>query len=121
MGILQTWIGKPGILGLQGLVILGWCAWLSYLWLDRNNQLAQARLQIPPLQEALVEARREEGRLLFQIDAFEQPLRLQRLLAQPGYQHLHYPYLHEVIFLTQDRRVEHQQKSAQSLSRESGL
>jgi hypothetical protein len=97
MSILQAWVLKP-------LACLAFLAGLAYLWLDRNNQLAQARLQIAPLQVACRAEAREQTRLLFEIDTFENPLHLHRLLQQERYRHLHFPRLHDVIFLTAERQ-----------------
>lgn len=107
MSILQAWVLKP-------LACLAFVAGLAYLWLDRNNQLAQARLQIAPLQAACQTATREQTRLLFDIDAFENPLHMHRLLQQDRYRHLHFPRLHEVIFLTAEGRQPQLQALSQS-------
>jgi hypothetical protein len=93
MSLLRLWVVKP-------LVVLIWIALLTYVWLNRSNQIAEARLKIPPIQNRIRDAEREQSRLLYAVDLFEQPLRLHHLLKDPRYAHYHFPLLKEVIFLT---------------------
>jgi hypothetical protein len=100
MNLLRLWVAKP-------LAVLIWVALLTYVWLNRANQIAEARLKIPPIQNLIREAEREQSRLLYAVDAFEHPLRLHRLLKDERYAHLHFPQLRDVIFLTHNAGERH--------------
>ncbi|MFZ4100286.1 MAG: hypothetical protein ACOYKZ_08195 [Chlamydiia bacterium] len=89
-----------GYWALRPFLCLLLTAFLVYCWLDRKNGLQKLRLELPALQEEIVELQREESRIRYEIDAFEHPSHLTRLLQEPRYAHLVYPKLPEVLFLT---------------------
>jgi len=74
-----------------------------YANIRKNNELTALQLAIPRLEKEVKQQKKENERLQYEIDRFENPLHLMELLRRPEFSHLHYPYIHEVIIIDEKR------------------
>lgn len=81
----------------KSLLLLSLYALLFYRYLAMQNEVTQARLEIPKLAEELKTIEETSAKLKFQIDAFENPDRLIELSRERAFSHLKYPYLAEIV------------------------
>lgn len=68
-----------------------------YLYLAKQNEVAQIKLKIPTLQKQVETLQAENTSLLYTIEKFENPNHLMQLLASPDFTHLKHPLLKDVI------------------------
>jgi hypothetical protein len=72
---------------------------LFYRYLDRQNAVTMARLELPKMSHELKAIEEENALLRYTIQALENPERLIELSRQQEFSHLKYPYLCEVVRL----------------------
>ncbi|MCB1081286.1 MAG: hypothetical protein KDK69_05630 [Chlamydiia bacterium] len=70
---------------------------LLYLYIDKQNDLTELKMQIPKLTKALYRIEEENAQLCFEIERLENPERLMELLRTPEFSHLKQPLVSEVI------------------------
>lgn len=76
------------------------CAgWALYGYIDKQNQLTEIQRTIPLLKKEVATITRENSRLQYEIDRFENPLHLMELARKPEFGHLKYPYVRDVIVI----------------------
>jgi cell division protein FtsL len=68
-----------------------------YAYISKQNSIVELRLQIPNLSKNLQTIQQENVRLQFEIDQFENPVRLMEMAGHPEFSHLKYPLLNEII------------------------
>lgn len=68
-----------------------------YAYINKQNAIVELRLKIPNLTEELRVIEQESVRLQYEIDRFEDPIRLMELARRPEYSHLKYPLLDEIV------------------------
>lgn len=74
-------------------------AFSLYAYIDKQNELVQLRLAIPPLKTEVKAISEQNTQLEYEIESFESPIHLMELAKKPEFSHLKYPYLTEVITL----------------------
>ena len=70
-----------------------------YTYIDKQNDLTELKLEIPKLLQSLKELEEENDYLSMEIQQFENPDRLIKLLRKKEYSHLQYPYIDEIIYI----------------------
>jgi hypothetical protein len=70
-----------------------------YLYIDKQNELTELRLQVPIAAKDLQRIREENNRLQYDIDSFESPIHLMELAEKPAYSHLKHPYQRDILIL----------------------
>lgn len=75
-----------------------------YIFIEKQNELTELRLEIPQLANALEEIKQENIRLQYEIEQLENPERLMELAQKPEYCHLKQPRLDEIIYFNQSAR-----------------
>ncbi|MCH9627776.1 MAG: hypothetical protein S4CHLAM2_14200 [Chlamydiales bacterium] len=68
-----------------------------YAYVNKQNQITELRLQIPVAAGQLRVVQQENTGLQFEIDQFENPLRLMELARLPQFSHLKHPLVNEII------------------------
>ncbi|MFZ0564789.1 MAG: hypothetical protein WAM28_01145 [Chlamydiales bacterium] len=74
-----------------------------YTYINKQNVIVELRLKIPSLAEELRVVEQENVRLQYEIDRFEDPIRLMELARHPEYSHLKYPLLDEIITISRKK------------------
>ena len=72
---------------------------LLYLYVDKQNDLTELKMQVPKLVRQLRELEEENAQLTFEIERLENPERLMELIRQPEYSHLKQPFVNEVVVI----------------------
>lgn len=70
-----------------------------YAIVENRNRLTELRVAIPALNAEVKAILEENTRLEYQLDCFENPVRLLQLARQPQFGHLRYPTSDAVIIL----------------------
>ena len=70
-----------------------------YKFVDKQNELTELRLRIPPLAQMVREIEEENKSLQYEIDAFESPSRLMEFARRPEFAHLKHPLSTEVLVI----------------------
>lgn len=70
-----------------------------YLYVDKQNQLTELRLEIPPLTKEVRAIKEEIAKLQFEVDQFESPAHLMDLAQNPEYGHLRHPLVKDIVIL----------------------
>jgi len=70
-----------------------------YAYVNKQNQLTQMRLKIPPLEKEVKRLREENRRLKYEVDQFENPVHLIELLNKPEFAHLKHPSIDDVAII----------------------
>lgn len=78
--------------------VFGFCL---YSYLDAQNCLAQAKMQLPQKEREIQSIREEMQRLSYQVDQFENPSHLIELAHKPEYRHLRHPVLREILTVSE--------------------
>lgn len=68
-----------------------------YLYLQKQNEITNLRLQIPKLSKQLEFLSSKNTNLQFEIDRFENPLNLIQLSRKPEFSHLKHPLAKDII------------------------
>jgi hypothetical protein len=84
---------------LRLLVCIGCFSAALYLYLDKHNQITKLRYALPTLEDELMVVREQNLALLYEIEQFESPINLMRLLEGPEYSHLHHPELASTVWI----------------------
>ena len=72
---------------------------LTYLYIDRQNDLRTLQMQLPELTKELYALREENIKILYEIERFENPKHLMQLSRDSGYSHLKEPFAQEILAL----------------------
>lgn len=72
---------------------------LSFLYLDRQNDVTKYRMEIPVLAKEIQSLGEQVKRLEYQIERFENPQNLMQLAECVDFSHLKYPAVSEVWIL----------------------
>lgn len=73
-----------------------------YAYIHKQNQITELRLQIPAVAIELKAVAQENTRLQFEVDQFENPVRLMELAREPQFSHLKHPLVNEIITVEVD-------------------
>ncbi len=73
------------------------------MYIDKQNDLAVLKMEIPRLTKALRRLKEENALLSLKIEEAEHPDRLMKLLRQKEYSHLKYPHIDEVIVIEKEK------------------
>lgn len=84
------------------LLCIGVGACTVYFYIDKQNTLTKLQLNIPALEKELKEIKKENLRLQYEIDQFENPIHLMEMAQKPEFSHLKFPYLDKIIILNKD-------------------
>jgi cell division protein FtsL len=68
-----------------------------YFYLDEQNALTQAKIDLPRLEQQVKAIREENRRLACQVDQFNSPAHLMELAHRPEFSHLKHPVLKEIL------------------------
>ena len=68
-----------------------------YSYLDKQNTLTKAKIELPQLEKEIRMIREENRRLSYQIEQFESPSHLIELAHRPEFSHLKHPILKEIL------------------------
>ena len=72
---------------------------LLYLYIDKQNDLTELKMQIPKLVRNLRVLEEENAQLKYDIEKLENPDRLMELLRSPEFSHLKQPLLSDVVIV----------------------
>lgn len=72
---------------------------LLYLYIDKQNDLTELKMQIPKLVRNLRVLEEENAQLKYDIEKLENPERLMGLLRSPEFSHLKQPLLSDVVIV----------------------
>lgn len=72
---------------------------MLYKYIDKLNALTELRLSVPALAKEVKEIHEKNLELQYEIEQFDNPLRLLELLRTPEFEYLKYPSLDKVIQL----------------------
>ncbi|MGM0439916.1 MAG: hypothetical protein ACQEP8_02220 [Chlamydiota bacterium] len=72
---------------------------LLYLYLDKQNDVMQLYLAIPPLAREVRQLNEQNTRLRYKLERFENPINLLKLSHQPEFSYLKNPSLEEVVII----------------------
>ena len=87
---MRTLLIQVGIcLGVFGVCL--------YSYLDKQNTLTKAKIELPQLEKEIRMIREENRRLSYQIEQFESPSHLIELAHRPEFSHLKHPILKEIL------------------------
>ena len=70
-----------------------------YLYIEKQNELTELRLEIPILAKEVKRIQEENIHLQYEINQFESPIHLMELARKPEFSHLKYPNLNEILIL----------------------
>jgi hypothetical protein len=73
-----------------------------YLYVDKQNQLTEIRLDIPPLTKEVRAIREEIAKLQYEVDQFESPAHLIGLAQNPEFGHLKHPLIKEILIVEEN-------------------
>ena len=76
---------------------------LLYTFIDRHNDLTQLKIEIPNLLKSLRQLEEENAQLFLEIQQFESPDRLIKLLREKEYSHLKYPYIDQIVVIPKEK------------------
>jgi hypothetical protein len=83
------------------LIRLGFCVvvfgWGLFSYLNKQQELAQIKVQLPELEKRLHVIQEENRRMLCEIEELENPSRLIDLVHRPEFGHLKHPLLREIL------------------------
>ena len=83
------------------LTRLGFClaifGWGLFSYLNKQQELAQIRVQLPELEKRLKVIQEENRRMLCEIEELENPSRLIELVHRPEFGYLKHPLLREIL------------------------
>lgn len=72
---------------------------MLYLYIDKQNELIELRIQVRSLAKELREIQENNISLQYEIDQFESPVHLMELARTPAFSHLKYPYTKDILIL----------------------
>ncbi|MBA3958113.1 MAG: hypothetical protein H0X51_06955 [Parachlamydiaceae bacterium] len=72
-----------------------------YIYIDKQNDLTELRLEIPALEKEVKRLQEHNTKLKYEINQFESPIHLMELAHKPEFGHLRYPYTDKIITLPQ--------------------
>ena len=75
---------------------------LLYLYIDKQNDLTELKIQIPKLVRSLRVIEEANTQLRYEIEKLENPQYLIDLLRQPEFSHLKHPLVNEVVMIYED-------------------
>lgn len=70
-----------------------------YGHIEKNNELVELRLTLPPLSREVKAAQEENIRLHYEIEHFDSPVHLMELSRKPEFSHLKFPRLPDVTLI----------------------
>ena len=73
---------------VQLLVCIVCFSMFFYLYLNKQNELTKSRLEIPVITKEIKELKEENDRLKYEIDSFESPTNLMKLMKESKFKHL---------------------------------
>jgi len=73
-----------------------------YLYIDKQNDLTQLKIQIPKLARVIKEIEEENAQLKYEIERIENPKNLMELMRTPEFSHLKQPLLSDVVIVHED-------------------
>ena len=80
---------------------LGFCVaifgWGLFSYLNKQQELAQIKVQLPELEKRLHVIQEENRRMLCEIEELENPSRLIELVHRPEFGYLKHPLLREIL------------------------
>jgi hypothetical protein len=83
------------------LIRLGFCVavfgWGLFSYLDKQNELAQIKVQLPELEKRLGVIQEENRRMHCEIEGLENPSRLIELVHRPEFGYLKHPLIREIL------------------------
>lgn len=79
---------------------------LLYSYLDKHNDLAELKIEIPKLVKEIAELEEENSRLQYEINCLENPKDLMGFLRQKEFSHLKQPLESELIILKKEKDKE---------------
>jgi hypothetical protein len=87
------------------LVRLGICVavfgWGLFSYMDKQQALAQIKVQLPELEKRLGLIREENRLMLCEIEGLENPSRLIEVVHRPEYGYLKHPLLREILTVSE--------------------
>jgi len=72
---------------------------LFYLYIDKQNELTQLKIEIPKLAKHFRALEEKNSQLKYEIERRESPERLIDLLRTPGFSHLKQPLVNDVVIV----------------------
>ncbi len=78
--------------------------WTLYAYIDKVNQVTEARIRLPYLQKECKKLQEENRRRAFVIKQFEDPKQLLLLAKQPEFGHLRAPSTAEILIVQQQEQ-----------------
>jgi cell division protein FtsL len=88
-------------LALSLALCIGLASLTLYTIIERQNELMEVRMELPPLAQEVKALQEENNRLQYEIDRFESPIHLMELAKKPDFSHLRFPRMQEVVILPQ--------------------
>jgi len=83
------------------LIRIGLCVvvfgFALFSYLDKQNELAQKKVEIPELEKKLLAIQEESRRMRLEIEGLENPSRLIELVHRPEFGYLKHPLLREIL------------------------
>lgn len=93
------------LLFAQILICIFVAAVTMFAHIKKRNELTRLSLVLPRIESEVKKLQRENMRLQYEIDSFENPIRMMEFARQPDLGHLKYPYENEVIILKEGKDV----------------
>ncbi len=87
------------LLTFQILICIFVAAVTLFAHIKKRNELTELSLVLPRLEGEVKKLQRENKRLQYEIDSFENPIRLMELAHQPEFSHMKYPIIKDVIII----------------------
>ncbi|MBT3394166.1 MAG: hypothetical protein HN411_03540 [Waddliaceae bacterium] len=78
---------------------------MVFLYLDSQNDIMELRLSIPVVTRSINETRSKNKRLEYEIERFESPKNLIEMSRKPEFGHLSYPYVDDIIVVTEEEHL----------------
>ncbi len=95
-----------GIWTLRFAICLAALGFSLYGHIEKQNQITQARIQLPEIARQLKAIQEDNTRLRYEIEQFESPEHLIELARQHEFSHLRHPLVKEVRTLPQGIAVQ---------------
>ncbi len=94
-----------------------------FLYLDKLNDQNALKLQIPLIEKEIHELSQQNVELAFQLENFKNPQHLLELAQQPEYSHLKFPFMEEVMIVSERiaQRYENKQDEVEVAGRVDGF
>lgn len=70
-----------------------------YKYLDKSNELTKIKMNLPKIEKEIFLLKEENKKLQYEIDKFENPSHLMKLIRREEFAHLKHPLLKDVLKL----------------------